>query len=122
MRIITAAEAPASSSRATAFLVSGSGGGTCVPEKVLEAIEARYLEEGAPRDLTLIHAVGIGDRQLMGAARFRHPGMLKRSLTSALIDSPPLIPMALDEAFESYTIPQVVISQLIREIAAGRPA
>ncbi|WP_294641413.1 acyl CoA:acetate/3-ketoacid CoA transferase [uncultured Aureimonas sp.] len=121
MRIITAAEAASIIQPGDSVLVSGSGGGHCVPEKVLEAIEARYLEEGAPRDLTLIHAVGIGDRQLKGAARFRHPGMLKRSLTSALIDSPPLIPMALDEAFESYTIPQGVISQLIREIAAGRP-
>ncbi len=73
MRIITAAEAASIIQPGDSVLVSGSGGGHCVPEKVLEAIEARYLEEGAPRDLTLIHAVGIGDRQLKGAARFRHP-------------------------------------------------
>ncbi|MBB3952949.1 acyl CoA:acetate/3-ketoacid CoA transferase [Aureimonas jatrophae] len=121
MRIITAAEATSIIQPGDSVLVSGSGGGHCVPEKVLEAIEARFLEQGEPRDLTLIHAVGIGDRQLKGAARFRHPGMLKRSLTSALIDSPPLIPMALNEDFASYTIPQGVISQLIREMAAGRP-
>ncbi|KQT44567.1 3-oxoacid CoA-transferase [Aureimonas sp. Leaf454] len=121
MRVITAGEAARLIQPDDSVLVSGSGGGHCVPEAVLAAIEARFLQTGGPRDLTLIHAVGIGDRQLKGAARFRHPGMLKRSLTSALIDSPSLIGLALDEAFESYTIPQGVISQLVREIAAGRP-
>ncbi|GGD33794.1 acyl CoA:acetate/3-ketoacid CoA transferase [Aureimonas glaciei] len=121
MQVITASQAASLIQAGDSVLVSGSGGGHCVPETVLEAIEARFLEAGEPRDLTLIHAVGIGDRQLKGAARFRHPGMLKRSLTSALVDSPPLIALALDEAFESYTIPQGVISQLVREMAAGRP-
>ncbi|BDA86488.1 acetate CoA-transferase YdiF [Aureimonas sp. SA4125] len=121
MRVITASEAASLIEPGDSVLVSGSGGGHCVPEAVLAAIEARFLDVGEPRDLTLIHAVGIGDRQLKGAARFRHPGMLKRSLTSALVDSPPLIKLALDEAIESYTIPQGVISQLVREIAGGRP-
>jgi propionate CoA-transferase len=121
MKVISASEAASLIQAGDSILVSGSGGGHCVPEAVLEAIEARFLETGAPRDLSLIHAVGIGDRKLKGAARFRHAGMLKRSITGALVDSPPLIELAQKDLIESYTLPQGVIAQMTREIAAGRP-
>jgi propionate CoA-transferase len=121
MQIISASEAASLIQDRDAILISGSGGGHGVPEAVLAAIEQRFLQTGAPRDLCIIHAVGIGDRKLKGAGRFRHPGMLKRSITGALIDSPPLIDLARDDKIESYTLPQGVISQLTREIAAGRP-
>ncbi|MDE2516547.1 MAG: 3-oxoacid CoA-transferase [Rhodospirillales bacterium] len=121
MELIAAGEAAQLIRAGDAVLVSGSGGGHAVPEAILEAVEQRFLAEGAPGDLCLIHIVGIGDRALKGAARFRHPGMLRRSITSALVDSPPLIDLALQDRIESYTLPQGVLSQLMREIAAGRP-
>ena len=43
--------------------ISGNGGGMVEADYLLEAIEARFLETGHPRDLTLIHSLGIGDRQ-----------------------------------------------------------
>ena len=118
MNFITVAEAARIIASGSSVLVSGSGGGHGVPEAVLEAIEARFLSEAAPRDLTLIHVVGIGDRQQKGAARFGHEGMLKRSITSALIDSPILMEMALANKFESYILPQGVMSQLMRDMTA----
>jgi propionate CoA-transferase len=121
MRVISASEAASLIQPGDNVLVSGSGGGHCVPEAILEAIEARFLETGAPRDLCLIHAVGIGDRKLQGAARFRHEGMLRRSITGALIDSPPLMELVRANRIESYTLPQGVMAQLMREMAAGRP-
>lgn len=121
MRVISASDAASLLEPGDNVLVSGSGGGHCVPEAILEAIEVRFLESGAPRDLCLIHAVGIGDRKLKGAARFRHPGMLRRSITGALVDSPPLIDLARENKIESYTLPQGVIAQMTREMAAGRP-
>ncbi len=121
MKVISASEAASLIEPGDSVLVSGSGGGHGVPEAILEAIEARFLETGSPRDLCLIHAVGIGDRKLRGAARFRHPGMLRRSITGALVDSPPLIELVQKDLIESYTLPQGVIAQLTREIAAGRP-
>ncbi|HEU4377499.1 MAG TPA: CoA-transferase [Hyphomicrobiaceae bacterium] len=102
-------------------LVSGSGGGHAIPERVLEAIEARYLAKASPKRLTLIHVVGLGDRATKGAARLCHDGMLKRSITSALIDSPVMINLASSDKIESYTLPQGVLSQLMRDMAAGRP-
>jgi propionate CoA-transferase len=121
MQFITASEAARLVPTGASILVSGSGGGHGVPETILEAIEAQFLAEGSPRDLTLIHVVGIGDRQLKGAARFGHEGLLKRSITSALIDSPILMEMALANKIESYILPQGVMSQLMREIAGARP-
>src|SRR5215471_3839674 len=121
MKFISASEAARLITPGSNVLVSGSGGGHGVPEAVLEAVEARFLGEGSPRDLTLIHVVGIGDRQHKGAARFGHEGMLKRSITSALIDSPILMDLALANKIESYILPQGVLSQLMREIAGGRP-
>ncbi|MBU6497138.1 MAG: 3-oxoacid CoA-transferase [Rhodospirillales bacterium] len=121
MQVITAEQAAALVQPGDNILVSGSGGGHAVPERILEAVEARFLQSGQPRDLCLIHVVGLGDRVTKGAARFAHPGMLRRSITSALIDSPPLIDLALRDAFESYTLPQGVLSQIMRDMAAGRP-
>ena len=121
MQFIAPSEAARLVPAGASVLVSGSGGGHGVPEAVLEAVEAQFLAEGSPRDLTLIHVVGIGDRQLKGAARFGHEGLLKRSITSALIDSPILMEMALANKIESYILPQGVMSQLMREIAGARP-
>jgi propionate CoA-transferase len=121
MKVITAAEAAGLIGDGASVVVSGSGGGHAIPETVLEAIEQRHLSTGSPRSLCLIHVVGLGDRVSTGAARFRHPGMLKRSITSALIDSPPLIELAQRDEIESYTLPQGVLSQIMRDIAGGRP-
>ena len=121
MKVISAAEAAQLVQQGDNVLVSGSGGGHAIPESILAAIEKRFLDEGQPRGLCLIHVVGIGDRATRGAARFAHPGMLRRSVTSALIDSPVLIDLARDDKIESYTLPQGVLSQLMREMAGGRP-
>ncbi len=121
MKAISAEEAAALIKAGDSVLVSGSGGGHAIPEKVLEAIEARFLKTGAPRNLTLIHVVGLGDRIAKGAARFCHEGMLKRSITSALIDSPIMIDLAFADKIESWTLPQGVMSMMLRDMAAGRP-
>src|SRR5690606_35399187 len=102
MKVVSARDAASLIQSGDSVFVSGSGGGHCVPQAILDAIEARFLETGEPRDLTLIHTVGIGDRKLKGAACFRHPGMLRRSVTSALIDSPPLMELARENRIESY--------------------
>jgi propionate CoA-transferase len=121
MKVISAEQAAKLVESGQSIVVSGSGGGHAIPESVLVEIEKRFLAEGTPKDLCLIHVVGLGDRAQKGAARFCHEGMLKRSITSALIDSPVLIDLALADKIESYTLPQGVLSQLMRDMAGGRP-
>jgi propionate CoA-transferase len=122
MKLISAAEAAKLVQSNHTLLISGSGGGHAVPEAPLAEIEKRFLADGQPRDLTICHVVGIGDRKTgKGADHFGHEGLIKRSVTSALVDSPRLVPMARENKIESYTLPQGVLSQLMREIAGGRP-
>jgi propionate CoA-transferase len=121
MEIISAAAAAVLVEPGWSVLISGSGGGHAIPETVLEAIEARFLAERLPSGLTVVHVVGIGNRDTKGAGRFAHEGLIRRSITSALVDSPGLAEMARANKIEAYTLPQGVLSQLMRDIAAGRP-
>jgi propionate CoA-transferase len=121
MKLVSASEAARLIRSGQCVVASGSGGGHAIPEAILAAVEQRFLAEGLPRDLSLVHVVGIGDRAKKGAAHFAHEGLLKRSITSALVDSPPLMALARANKIESYTLPQGVLSQLMREIAGGRP-
>ena len=72
-------------------------------------------------NLTSLHPVGLGDRGDRGVSRFAHEGMLKRIVCGTLVDSPRIEEMALANRVEAYTLPQGAISQLMREMAAGRP-
>lgn len=65
--------------------------------------------------------VGVGDRAALGASHLAHEGLLKRAITSALVDSPGLVRLAAENKIEAYTFPQGVLSQLMRDMAAGRP-
>src|SRR6516225_2976906 len=121
MEKITAHEAARIIQDGDAILISGSGGGHAVPEALLAAVERRFLAEGSPRRLTSVSVVGVGDRAALGATHLAHEGLLERSITSALVDSPGLVRLAAEDKIAAYTLPQGVLSQLMRDMAAGRP-
>src|SRR5947199_8679579 len=121
MEKITADEAAHLLEDGDAILISGSGGGHAVPEALLAAVERRFLAERKPLGLTSVSVVGVGDRADLGASHLAHEGLLKRAITSALVDSPGLVRLAAADKIEAYTLPQGVLSQLMRDMAAGRP-
>lgn len=121
MQIMNATQAAALMEDGDTILVGGSGNGHAVPEKIMAAIEERFLAEGHPRDITSIHPVGLGDKAGKGASRFAHEGLLKRIVCGTYVDSPAVADMAARNQIEAYTLPQGAISLLIREIAGGRP-
>src|SRR5437763_10509786 len=121
MERITADEAARLIEDDDAILISGSGGGHAVPEALLAAVERRFLAEGKPLGLTSVSVVGVGDRAALGASHLAHEGLLRRAITSALVDSPRLVRLAAADKIEAYTFPQGVLSQLMRDMAAGRP-
>ncbi|EIC2958781.1 CoA-transferase [Escherichia coli] len=122
MRKITTAEALAAQIQDGATIaISGNGGGMVEADHILAAIEARFLQTGHPRDLTLIHSLGIGDRDCKGTNRFAHAEMLKRIIAGHFTWSPKMQALVKNNTIEAYCFPGGVIQALLREIGSGRP-
>jgi propionate CoA-transferase len=102
-------------------LVGGSGGGHAVPEAVLVALADRFQKTGSPRDLTAWSVVALGDWDSTGLGRLAWPGLVKRVVSAGLNNCPKLGALARADLVEAYTLPQGVLAQLCRDLAAGRP-
>ncbi len=99
-----------------------SGSGTMIqPDHALAALEASFLATGHPRDLTVVHALGIGDGRGAGLGRLAHEGMVRRVIGGHWSWSPAMQRLAREEKIEAYSFPGGVISTLLRESGAGRP-
>lgn len=101
--------------------ISGNGAGMISAEAIFEAIEKRFLDTGHPRDLTLVHSLGLGDRGAMGTNRFAHEGMLRKVIAAHFTWSAKIQELIREERIEAYCLPGGVIQHLLREIGAGRP-
>ena len=121
MQRVTADEAVKLIRSNDTIVIGGSGGGHAVPEALMAALERRFLDEGLPRNITAVHPVGLGDGATLGANHFAHEGLLKRIVCGTFVNSPKISDMAVANKIEGYTLPQGALSQLMREIAAGRP-
>lgn len=100
--------------------VSGNGGGIMEPNFLFEALERRFLDEGKPKNVSLMHSAGIGDKQDGGISCFAHKGMIKRVVGGHWGWSPRMQQMANNNEIEAYNLPQGIIALLYREIAAKR--
>jgi propionate CoA-transferase len=103
------------------FVVGGSGAGHALPQKFIDELEACFKETGHPRDLTSVRVVGTGDFADRGFSQLALPGMHRRTIGTNIGNEPRLGAMVEANELEAYSFPQGVMSQLMREIAAGRP-
>jgi propionate CoA-transferase len=103
------------------FVVGGSGAGHALPQRFIDELETVFKETGHPRDLTSVRVVGTGDFANRGFSQLALPGMHRRTIGSNIGNEPRLGAMVENNELEAYSFPQGVLSQLMREIAAGRP-
>ena len=118
---VTADEAAACVQDGDLIAITGNGGGMLEADEIFAAIEARFLATGHPRDLVLVHALGIGDAQERGVNRFAHEGMVRRVIGGHWSWSPRMQDLARNNRIEAFTLPSGVISLLLRESGAKRP-
>ena len=99
----------------------GGGGGLMEATCLFQAVERRFLATQHPRGLTLVHALGIGDKKTLGVNCFAHEGLVRKVIGGHWPWSPRMQQLARDNRIEAYILPGGVSSQLFREIGAGRP-
>ena len=109
-RKIVSAEAAAELVRDGDCVTTSGFVGIGVPEELLLALEQRFIDTGAPRDLTLFFAAGQGDGKDRGLNRLGHEGLLKLVIGGHWGLIPKVAKLALDNKVEGYNLPQGVIS------------
>ncbi len=120
-RVVTADEAASLIKDEDAVIVGGSAG-MGVAESVLVAIEQRFLGGHGPCDLTVIHTTGIGAVTDRGLNRLVHKGLVGRVIGGNFgLQLPFMRELIVSNEIEAYNIPQGVLCQLYRAMAAGQP-
>lgn len=119
-RFVTAAEAVALIPDGATVGVSGLG--LCGwAEEVGTAIEAAFLDSGHPRGLTLVHGGGIGNALGAGTHHLGHEGLVAKWIGAHTGVAPAMAQLIEENRCQAYCIPQGVVVQLFRDIAAHRP-
>ena len=121
MRLVDPAEAVRAVPDGATVIIGGSGAGHALPQLFIDTLADVYRAEGSPKDLTTVRVVGIGDFADRGFSQLALPGLMKRTIGSNIGNEPRLGELVEKGEIEAYSFPQGVLSQLCREIAAGRP-
>ena len=119
-KVTSAADAAALIQNGDTITTSGFVG-TGVPDELLSAIKTRFLETGEPRDLTLFFAAGQGDGKTRGLNHLGREGLLSQVIGGHWGLIPKVAELAVAGKIKGWNLPQGVISQLYRDIAAGKP-
>ncbi len=120
-KVLAATEAVRLIQSGNVVAIQGAGGGVAEPTLLLRELGKRFQIESEPRDLTLYHATGLGDRREIGTDYLAQSGLVKRDIAGHLGMAPKMARMIVMNEIESYNFPQGVMSQLYSAIAARQP-
>jgi propionate CoA-transferase len=120
-KFISAEAAAALIADSDTVALMGGGGGLMEATCLFQAVERRFLATRRPRNLTVVHALGIGDKKTLGMNCFAYEGLVKRVIGGHWPWSPRMQQLTREEKIEAYILPGGVSSQLLREIGGGRP-
>ena len=119
-KVVEAADAVAVIHSGDTIASSGyAGSGT--PEQLFVSLEQRFLETDEPRDLTLVFSTGQGDMKERGLNHLAHKGLVKRVIGGYFGLSPRIENLIVANEVEAYNLPEGVMTQLYRDIGAGKP-
>jgi propionate CoA-transferase len=121
MKLVSPSEAVRAVPDGATVIIGGSGAGHALPQLFIDTLADVFKAEGSPKDLTTVRVVGIGDFADRGFSQLALPGLMKRTIGSNIGNEPRLGELVENGQVEAYSFPQGVLSQLCREIAAGRP-
>jgi len=120
-KLCSVSDAVASIRDGDTVAVVGSGGGLLEPDLLIEELGSRFDKTGHPRDLTLVHAFGLGDRASRGLSPLARPGLLRRVIGGHWGQTRPMAELAEADEVEAYNLPLGIMTLLHRELAGGRP-
>jgi acyl CoA:acetate/3-ketoacid CoA transferase len=123
MKILSAADAVALIPDGATVTVGGTGP-VLEPDLLLQAIEARFLEQAHPRDLRLFTPMLPGDRPGVGGLNcFAHPGLISRIVGASFARArhPRLLDLIRSGEVEGYIVGMGTMVQLLTAAGAGKP-
>lgn len=98
------------------FMLTGAA------EEIWLELEQRFLATGSPRGLSLFWASGIGDGgDVRGFNHLCHEGLLAQTIGGHYGLIKKLSPMVVENKIKAYNLPQGVMCQMYRDMAAKKP-
>lgn len=91
-----------------------------VPEALIKSLEKRFLEEGSPRNLTLMFAAASGDRESKGLNHLAHEGLVNKVIGGHFGLAPKLGSLIRENKTYAYNLPQGVICHMFRDKASKK--
>ena len=94
---------------------------TNLPFELLLALRERFLKTGRPRHLTVLQSAGQSGGKVVGFDAIGVEGLISKLIFSHSGKAPSISELVMNNKVIAYCLPQGVICQMFRDIAAKKP-